>query len=121
MVYWVSHQVHPTIIKEIFIIVLPFYKFIAILRQIDNRNVIGLLWDNKKTAQSVPSFETVKKLPVIANQSADWCGDPPKFRETCVLSVENVAFNWGIPTPVCALARNDHFFSAEVIPIIRNS
>jgi len=21
-------------------------------------------------------LETVKKLPVIANQSADWCGDP---------------------------------------------
>ena len=28
--------------------------------------------------------ETVKKLPVIANQSADWCGDPLNFRETWV-------------------------------------
>ena len=56
------------------------------------------------------TLETVKKLPVIANQSADWCGDPPNYRETCIFSVENVAFDRGIPTPVCALARNDHFF-----------
>jgi len=28
--------------------------------------------------------ETVEKLSVIANQSADWCGDPLDFRETCV-------------------------------------
>ena len=30
------------------------------------------------------ALETVEKLSVIANQSADWCGDPLNFREICV-------------------------------------
>ena len=63
------------------------------------------------------------KLPVIANQCAHWCGNPPvrgkmyrqlprrtekrcDFGGNCYL----VPFNRGIATPVCALARNDSFF-----------
>ena len=30
-------------------------------------------------------LQTVEKLSVIANQSADWCGDPLNFREICVI------------------------------------
>ena len=40
------------------------------------------------------ALETVEKLSVIANQSADWCGDPPNLRKYYVSRVENVA-NWG--------------------------
>ena len=60
------------------------------------------------------------KLPVIANQSADWCGNPPapwnqvtittKNREDfCSSGFFSVHFPSirGIATPVCALARND--------------
>ena len=38
----------------------------------------------KKGTAERRSLETVEKLSVIANQSADWCGDPPDLRETCV-------------------------------------
>ena len=60
------------------------------------------------------------KLPVIANQSADWCGNPPvrgeMYRQasekTGIVTIFGgnrypVPFNRGIATPVCALARND--------------
>ena len=60
------------------------------------------------------------KLSVIANQSADWCGNPPVRWEMYRIVPERVElaaifggnrylipFNRGIATPVCALARND--------------
>ena len=60
------------------------------------------------------------KLPVIANQSSDWCGNPPVERNQVTITTKNrgdshsfgnysVHFpsNRGIATPVCALARND--------------
>ena len=63
------------------------------------------------------------RLSVIANQSADWCGNPPVREEMyrqLPYRVGNVAifggnrylvpFNGGIATPVCALARNDSVF-----------
>ena len=42
-----------------------------------------------------PPGAAVRFLHVIANQSADWCG--------------NLLFTTGIPTPACELARNDIF------------
>ena len=65
-------------------------------------------------------YTTRFKFPVIANQSADWCGNPPvrgKMYRLLPYRVENtvifggnrylVPFNGGIATPVCELARND--------------
>ena len=52
----------------------------------------------KQERESAPA-ETVEKLSVIANQSADWCGDPQEFMVICVF-VENVAIIREIPTPV---------------------
>ena len=64
------------------------------------------------------------KLSVIANQSADWCGNPPVRGEmyrkvpgrmgfAAIFGGNRylVPFNRGIATPVCALARNDSIFS----------
>ena len=64
------------------------------------------------------------KLSVIANQSADWCGNPPVSGEMYRIVPERmevaaifggnrylVPFNRGIATPVCALVRNDSIFS----------
>ena len=51
----------------------------------------------KKSGSGNGAAETVKTLPVIANQSADWCGDPPNYRKTCIFSVENVAVDRGSP------------------------
>ena len=63
------------------------------------------------------------KLPVIANQSADWCGNPPVEWSQVTITTKNRGnsqFYWyfsvhfpsnrGIATPVCALARNDRIF-----------
>ena len=60
------------------------------------------------------------KLPVIANQSADWCGNPPVERNQVTITAKNRSNSHssgfcsvhfpsirGIATPVCALARND--------------
>ncbi len=69
-------------------------------------------------------FESVCcRLAVIANQSADWCGNPPVERNQETITTKNsndfhssghysVHFpsNRGIATPVCALARNDSVF-----------
>ena len=69
-------------------------------------------------------FESARyKLPVIANQRARWCGNPPVRGEmyrkapgkTGIVAVFGgnhylVPFNRGIATPVCALARNDSVF-----------
>ena len=63
---------------------------------------------------AVPS--ACQKTTVIANQPAGWCGDPPDFRKNCVFQTPNVASIGGIPTPVCALARNDHFFDSLKAP-----
>ena len=38
----------------------------------------------------------MQNFAVIVNQRARWCG--------------NLLFNWGIPTPVCGLDRNDSIF-----------
>ena len=38
-------------------------------------NLNFTILQNKKDIR-MDVLETVKKLPVIANQSADWCGDP---------------------------------------------
>ena len=64
------------------------------------------------------------KLSVIANQSADWCGNPPvrgEMYRQLPYGAGNLAvfggnrnlvpLNRGIATPVCALARNDSIFS----------
>ena len=71
--------------------------------------MVDLGWKKEKLL-----FERVHyKLPVIANQSADWCGNPltiqdgslgrlPVFRRFRKIR--------GIATPVCALARNDSIF-----------
>ncbi|MDY6179619.1 MAG: hypothetical protein SPI15_02090, partial [Candidatus Faecousia sp.] len=75
---------------------------------------VGLVWQSGKLL-----FESARyKLPVIANQSADWCGNPPDRgemyrkapRKTEVAAIFSsnrylVPFNRGIATPVCALAR----------------
>ena len=65
------------------------------------------------------------KLSVIANQSADWCGNPPVSGEMYRKASKNgnstifggnrylVPFNRGIATPVCALARNDSKYSTN--------
>ncbi len=66
------------------------------------------------------------KSPVIANQSADWCGNPPVRKEmyrkvpwnvslTAIFGGNRylVRFNRGIATPVCALVRNDSIYSAN--------
>ena len=53
--------------------------------------------DNLAARAAQVFFAAAGSLPVIANQSADWCGDPTSARQ-----LRN-----GIPTPVCALARND--------------
>jgi len=47
-------------------------------------------------------IELSPKTNVIANQPAGWCGDPLQI---CGFSPKLM----GIPTPVCALARNDTF------------
>ena len=60
------------------------------------------------------------KFPVIANQRARWCGNPPVERNQVTITTENrnvspfcraivdtFPSNWEIATPVCALARND--------------
>ena len=73
------------------------------------------------------------KFPVIANQSADWCGNPPVRGEMYRIVPERVEvaavfggnrylvpFNRGIATPVCALARNDSiFFKQQFICSLR--
>ena len=41
---------------------------------------------------------------VIANQSADWCGNPFSF---CIMFDKKHRKGMRIATPVCALARND--------------
>ena len=45
---------------------------------------------------------------VIANQSSDWCGNPPI--EVSAHKMMPIRIIQGIPTPVCALARNDIIF-----------
>ena len=69
-------------------------------------------------------FERVRsKNAVIANQSADWCGNPPDRGEMCRKAPRKAEvttifssnrylapFNRGIATPVCALARNDSVY-----------
>ena len=66
-------------------------------------------------------FERLRcKLPVIANQCAHWCGNPPVERSQVTITTKNRgdfhSFRYysvhfpsdrGIATPVCALARND--------------
>ncbi|MDY6181603.1 MAG: hypothetical protein SPI15_12270, partial [Candidatus Faecousia sp.] len=65
-------------------------------------------------------WRAVPQLPVIANQRARWCGNPPdewdqvtittKKREffcNCGYLSQHCTSNRGIATPVCALARND--------------
>ena len=55
-----------------------------------------------------------KKEVVIANQSADWCGNPPTFQDTNVDGIPVFRTSRkirGIATPVCALARNDSVLS----------
>jgi len=42
----------------------------------------GHIKNRHSVGNAVP--QTVEKLSVIANQSADWCGDPLTFREICV-------------------------------------
>ena len=48
-------------------------------------------------------------MHVIANQSADWCGNPVWNRTPS---------NRGIPTPVCALARNDTMWGMKIVEVI---
>ena len=63
------------------------------------------------------------KNAVIANQSADWCGNPPVRGKMYRIVPERVEFaaifggnrflvpiNRGIATPVCGLVRNDSVF-----------
>ena len=72
-------------------------------------------------------FESARyKFPVIANQSADWCGNPPAPWNQVTITVKNCddfhsfryhsehfPSNRGIATPVCALARNDSKYSTN--------
>ena len=73
------------------------------------------------------------KFPVIANQSADWCGNPPVKRNQVTITTKNRSnfhflgtfryispLSKGIATPVCALARNDSiFFKQQFICSLR--
>ena len=73
----------------------------------------------KKHSGGSAVLQCVKKVPnldVIANQPAGWCGNPlqssknpPTINEKC-LKIQ------GIPTPVCALARNDMGFRQSETP-----
>ena len=78
--------------------------------------------------------EVRPRLPVIANQRARWCGNPPvreemyqqlpyKVGKRCVFggSCHMVPFSRGIATPVCALARNDSIYSTNNNLSIRRS
>ena len=78
----------------------------------------------KSAERQIVVYHCASKFPVIANQSADWCGNPPVRGEMCrkapakmgIVTVlggnrDLIPFNRGIATPVCALARNDSFYS----------
>ena len=66
------------------------------------------------------------KLSVIANQSADWCGNPPVERNQVTITTKNrrnpqflVAYRYispltgGLPRHSSALARNDSKYSTN--------
>ena len=54
-----------------------------------------------------------QKLDVIANQSADWCGNPLQ-RSAQYRKRTHFGNLQGIATPVCALARNDIRYSIHI-------
>ena len=78
-------------------------------------------------------FESAhSKNAVIANQSADWCGNPPvrgemyriaphKMGVSTIFGGNRYVVPWGrgIATPVCALARNDSKYSPNTNLLLR--